>query len=687
MGKILWIVWAIFLSVMCGGIVQAQITPGTVNSKTDDGVGNKITSTVVGATRGLDVSIIAGGSGGPTYLDADGIANQTASAVHGQTYMYNGVTWDRVRGTIAAGLQVNCVTGCSGGATTPTDAFVNPTTAGLSTSFGMVYNGATWDRMRGTIAGGVLTNISNASLAVTGTFFQAIQPVSGTVAVSNAFLLDATLTARMNTLGQKTMVNSTPVVIASDQSVIPMSVASLPLPAGAATEATLATRLAEATFTGRFAAAYVDADTIANQTTTAMHGQLYGYNGVTWDRLRSTIANGLAVDVTRLTGNVTVIQGTGTNLHVVCDSGCTPGGSFADNAAFTFGTTAINNMGAVVDDTATNTVTENSAGAPRMNTNRVLYGLPTNSTGTALYPSAAVEADAIANPTLTQIGIFMHGYNGATWDRLRSTTANGLAVDVTRVTGNVAVTNAGLTNLDVALSTRLAESTFTGRFVAATLDADALANETTTAVHGKCYLYNGATWDRCRGAVATGLLVNVSNASITVAQGSPPWSVAPDGTIWTLTGSSPNVNVTNTVTVQGAKSNNNTAPGATNVGTLPCIANAAAPTWVEGNQVLCSSTLTGDTRIISKTVTLSTTGQQAVTAVATALPANAGREVCIKVVSSGTQTVFYGIAGVTTATGQEILPGEKFCAPVSNSSQFVVIAGGVGSTISFEVYN
>lgn len=34
------------------------------------------------------------------------------------------------------------------------------------------------------------------------------------------------------------------------------------------------------------------------------------------------------------------------------------------------------------------------------------------------------------------------------------TAANGLAVDVTRVAGNVAVTNAGLTNIDVALSTR-----------------------------------------------------------------------------------------------------------------------------------------------------------------------------------------------------------------------------------------
>lgn len=47
--------------------------------------------------------------------------------------------------------------------------------------------------------------------------------VSGTVGVSNAFLLDATFTGRINTLGQKTMVNSTPVVLPSDQSAIPVS--------------------------------------------------------------------------------------------------------------------------------------------------------------------------------------------------------------------------------------------------------------------------------------------------------------------------------------------------------------------------------------------------------------------------------------------------------------------------------
>lgn len=50
-------------------------------------------------------------------------------------------------------------------------------------------------------------------------------------------LLNSTFNSRINTLGQKVMASSTPVVISSDQSTLPVSVASLPLPAGAATAA------------------------------------------------------------------------------------------------------------------------------------------------------------------------------------------------------------------------------------------------------------------------------------------------------------------------------------------------------------------------------------------------------------------------------------------------------------------
>lgn len=53
----------IIMLVMVGmlyGVSEAQVVPGTVNSKTLDGVGNKITSTVSGPSRGLDIVCLSG---------------------------------------------------------------------------------------------------------------------------------------------------------------------------------------------------------------------------------------------------------------------------------------------------------------------------------------------------------------------------------------------------------------------------------------------------------------------------------------------------------------------------------------------------------------------------------------------------------------------------------------------------
>lgn len=50
----------------------------------------------------------------------------------------------------------------------------------------------------------------------------------------------SSIDGKLGTLGQKAMAGSAPVVLASDQSAIPVTVASVPLPTGAATEATLA---------------------------------------------------------------------------------------------------------------------------------------------------------------------------------------------------------------------------------------------------------------------------------------------------------------------------------------------------------------------------------------------------------------------------------------------------------------
>ena len=545
MGKkwkyIIWLILAIWMVLVVGmgvavTIGHAQITPGTTNSKTLDGVGNKITSTVSGPSRGLDVNCIGGcAAGGVSYLDADAIVNQTTTAVHGQTYMYNGVTWDRVRGSIAGGLQVNCVTGCSGGSSTPTDAFANPTTAGLSQSFGMVYNGVTWDMMRGTVGGGVLVNVSNASLAVTGTFFQATQPVSGTVAVSNAFLLDAT-------------------------------------------------------FTGRFPVAYVDADTIANQTTTAVHGQCYLYNGVTWDRCRGAIATGMLVNISNATLAVT------------------------QSGAWVVDTELP--AAAVLSDAIANPTTP-TVGAATLGFNGVTF---------ERVRTQGDAADAVATEACCHLAITSHnyGYNGATWDRLRSTIAGGLLVDVSDLF--------------------LLDATVTNRFPAGSTPADNESNAITATRFGSYnFVFDGVAWDRWTGAVTQ----------------SGTWNI---GTVTTVTTVGTLTTITNPVTVLGNKTNNNAAPGATNVGVLPCIATAVAPSSTEGNQTGCSQNLGGAQRVIEQNFisTANNDGACASGAVSfTAIASNASRTwLAVWASPANTDDVYLKLGAVATNADARFAPGQ-----------------------------
>lgn len=100
-------------------------------------------------------------------------------------------------------------------------------------------------------------------------------------------------------------------------------------------------------------------------------------------------ATGTAAGFIGSTGNMTggTLDASGF-LKINCAAGCVAGASFADNTVFTFNTTPVGIFGAVVDDVATNTVAENSAAAPRMNTNRILYHMNTNSTGTEVGTNA-----------------------------------------------------------------------------------------------------------------------------------------------------------------------------------------------------------------------------------------------------------------------------------------------------------
>lgn len=60
-----------------------------------------------------------------------------------------------------------------------------------------------------------------------------------------------------------------------------------------------------------------------------------------------------------------------------------------------------------------------------------------DSAAAAVLGTAAALSDARANPTLGALGTFGHGYNGATWDRLRTATADALASTGLQAAGNL----------------------------------------------------------------------------------------------------------------------------------------------------------------------------------------------------------------------------------------------------------
>jgi hypothetical protein len=115
-----------------------------------DGEGNKLTSTGgslnVNMTNSLAVDIDGIYSGGNTNPDNAGLIAHVRAASPGdveQTFRSTGAgpAADDVAATNVHALDVN--------------------------SFGMMFDGSNWDRMRGTSAAGLLVNVSNSTLAVT----------------------------------------------------------------------------------------------------------------------------------------------------------------------------------------------------------------------------------------------------------------------------------------------------------------------------------------------------------------------------------------------------------------------------------------------------------------------------------------------------------------------------------------
>ncbi len=189
-------------------VVASDLVAGehTQFMKLRDGTAGSTAAIPGDATNGLDVDVtrvqgtvtVAGTVGVSGAVDtelpaaaalADATANPTAPAVGSANLLFNGTTWDRARGDIANGLDVDvtrvggtvtvagtvAVSSVAGAVDTElpaaaalADNAANPTAPAVG-AFGMVWDGATWDRAAGNSADGALVNLgTNNDVAASG---------------------------------------------------------------------------------------------------------------------------------------------------------------------------------------------------------------------------------------------------------------------------------------------------------------------------------------------------------------------------------------------------------------------------------------------------------------------------------------------------------------------------------------
>lgn len=199
----------------------------------------------------------------------------------------------------------------------------------------------------------------------------------------------------ITTAGQKAMSGSLPVVIASDQSAIPVSgsiTANTPQSVVSTNNSSVATLTSGSVFTGT-------ADDCLN-----------------YSEIRVTVISNVA----SATDGISIQQSSDSTNWDITDVY-----TIAANTGKTFVIPRQARYMRVV-------YTNGGTGQASFRLQTIL-----NKTGTSA--SSQRPADAYTNETdLIQQQSFVMGYNGTTWDRLRSTTANGLAVDVTRLSALVA---------------------------------------------------------------------------------------------------------------------------------------------------------------------------------------------------------------------------------------------------------
>ena len=223
-------------------------------------------------------------------------------------------------------------------------------------------------------------------------------------------------------------------------------------------------------FSGKFPSAAALGDALANPTTTIVGSALLGFDGTNWRRIAADSSSRLRTVVESVANpsNLDVALSTrSSEATLSAFSGKFPSAAaLADNLSNPT-TTIIGaaNLGwdgtywrRLATDTSSRlrTVVESVANPPNLD-----VALSTRSSESTLssfsgkFPSAVALGDTLSNPTTTIIGAANLAFDGTNWRRIAADTSGRMKVALDSIPNPP--------NLDVALSTRLSESTFTAR--------------------------------------------------------------------------------------------------------------------------------------------------------------------------------------------------------------------------------
>jgi hypothetical protein len=445
-------------------------------------------------------------------------------------------------------LHVVCDSGCSGSGGSATFGSTFPTTGtavGMSQGGNMVAFTGTSDSLN--------TNVTNTSL---------------TVAQATAASLNATV------VGTGTFA----VQLSGSTNNINNIGGTISLPTGAATSANQSTEITSlgtiATNTSTLAGA-VSASVLQNNVKqwdgTALGAPSnYGTapGAVAVIGVNAFVTNTPAVSQSGSwtvagTGSFTVAQATGTNLHMVCDSGCSSSSAPADESAFTAGTTSQTPVGGFYQTTATsNPLTTGQMGAFQVTANRALFTNLRNSSGVEIGTSSTPVQVSLANTAANATALLVTANAGTGTFGMNLSQLDGSALGAPSnygtspgavavqgvnayVTNTPAVTQSGTWTSTVTQPTAAnLNATVVGTGTFAVQDSTTETNTGTIAgavtasvLQGNVKQINGITTLAGAGAVGTGSLrVAVGQDTATIAGSAPGTAGSASANVITVQG-------------------------------------------------------------------------------------------------------------------------------------------------------